>query len=230
MQKQENQEENNTREFVEKFVDFQKRAEDYLQDIPEDLKNDFYKFCTGTKFGNYFVEIETPGLCIMFWFGVFGEPFKDVTFRNRFDDVLNAIYSFEYDNVPDFRSEFYGYSQLFEAVYYLFSGLVTEKKYSNIQLYTLFAEAEIYCRKSIRYLDDLAFISVVACRYMESLIHSSLNTGDDELVTQQLEAIIEEIRSECLSTYFNLSQRNDLLSETQMQVLGVLNRVVERTL
>ena len=166
----------------------------------------------------------------MFWFGIFCEPFKDITFRSRFDDVLSAIYAFEYDKVPDFRSEFYGYSQLFEAVYCLFSGLRTEKKYSDVQIFRLYTEAEKTCRDSMRYLDDLAFISVVACLYLQCLVHSSHATGEDESINQQINAVIEQIKRECQSTYFNLSQRDDLFSKTQMQVLEMLNRVVGDTL
>lgn len=207
-------------EFAQKLPVFQDDIEKYLSDIPEELKESFTDFCIHTELGRFFVRINATGHAILYWFLVFGEPFKDITFRNRYDDVLQAIYHLDYEKEPDFRSEWSGYWQLFEAVYNNYRKMKTDTRHTDQEILDQYNNAENGCRQSMRYLGDIAFVSVAACLYLQGDLFSSYG----------LEEQGEECKRECQSTLYNLSQRNDLFSEEQMQVLEMLRGVVDEVL
>ncbi|WP_323405338.1 ankyrin repeat domain-containing protein [Proteiniphilum sp.] len=207
-------------EFTQKLSDFQENKEQYLSGISEELKGDFTDFCINTELGQFFVNINAAEHAILYWFLVFGEPFKNITFRNRYDDVLQAIYHLDYEKDPDFRSEWSGYWQLFESVYNNYRKMKTDTQHTDQEILDQYNKAENACRESMRYLGDVAFVSVAACRYLQGDMFNSY--GMDEQGA--------ECKKECQSTLYNLSQRDDLFSEEQMQVLEILRGVVGEVL
>lgn len=207
-------------EFTQKLSDFQENKEKYLSEISEELKGNFYDFCINTKLGQFFVNINAAEHAILYWFLVFGEPFKNITFRNRYDDVLQAIYHLDYEKDPDFRSEWSGYWQLFEAVYNNYRKMKTDTRHTDQEILDQYNKAENACRESMRYLGDVAFVSVAACLYLKGEMFNSYEMDEQGA----------ECKKECQSTLYNLSQRNDLFSEEQMQVLEMLRGVVGEVL
>lgn len=207
-------------EFLERFAKFQSDADEYLLEISGDLKISFYDFSQNTKLGQFFVRINSPKQAILYWFLVFGEPFKNITFRNRYDGVLQAIYNLYYESEPDFRSEWSGYWSLFEAIYNNCRKMKEDTQHTYQEILDLYDAAENACRESMRYLGDVAFISVIACKYLQSDMYHAYDKNEQAV----------ECKKECQSTLYNLSQRNDLFSEEQMRVLDMLRKVLDRVL
>ena len=96
----------------------------------------------------------------------------------------------------------------------------TDTQHSDQEILNLYFEAENACRESMRYLGDVAFVSVVACRYLQGDMYNSYEMPEQA----------SEIKKECQSTLYNLSQRDDLFSEEQMKVLEMLRKVAGNAL
>ena len=202
-------------------------AEPYLTEISDDNKEEFYRFCSETEMGICFLRAEQYQESLMLWFGIFGEPFKRILFGSQFDNVLQTIWSLDYSQTPadlmlfrDENSAYYGFNKILSALYtdwYRYSQ-DEEKRISDPELFNLYAEAEQYCRRSMCQIGDYAFYNVMACLYLEAALLSEYEGNDDK---------IQEIAREMLSTYYNLSEREDLFNNEQQAILKMLNKLVQ---
>jgi hypothetical protein len=202
-------------------------VEAYLEDLSDDTKEEFYRFCIETEMGMLFLRAGLYKESVMFWFGIFGESFKRLLFGYQFDNVLQTIWNLDYSQTPDDlmlfideNSPYYGFNKLLSATFATFyrTNQEEEEAMSDIELFDLYAEAEQYCRRSMFQIGDSAFISVMACLYLEGTLYAEYEGNEDR---------IKEIKRECQATYYNLSERDDLFfTGEQINILKMLNRVI----
>ena len=198
----------------------------YLEDISEDDKEEFYRFCSETEFGKFFVKTELHKAALMFWFGVFGEPFKRQLYGSQFDHILQIIWDMDYSHTPeelmlfkDENSAYYGFNKLLSVVYASWYRILQEEdeRISDQELFELYAQAEQCCRRSMYQIGDYAFYNVMACLYLEGTLYVEYQ-GTEESV----KALIREAQA----TYYNLSERDDLFNSEQQAILKMLNRII----
>lgn len=195
-----------------------------LEGIDKELVEDFYRFSTDTALGKSMTDANLFYESLYFWFGIFALPFKDQLYGHRFEYMLDkVIYPLDFSHTPEELLETtYGYNKLLSAVFATFyrTQFEDEERYSFQKMLDLYTEAEEACRRSMYDFGDAAFINVAACRYLQGKLY----------MEHGMEEECSLAKKECQSTYFNLSQREDLFDNTQRAVLSMLQKLMDKLL
>ena len=192
---------------------------EFLSDIPEKIVTDYCRFCLKTPMGESLrYGSDKPIHSLLMYFGVLMKPFEGLLFpKKKFDSVISEIEKLDFRNISSLDEEksgsrYYAYNRLLVAVVADFSN--TNEESSLNKIYDKYVDAEMLFRQNMIY-GDIIFLGVCACLY---------RTADIEYMvdSDQYEAHFRE----CMVTYANLSQRDDLFTEDQQKVLTMLNQLI----